>query len=73
MDSGAADAFFTDNRGAMLGRAEEVHCDGNWDGYEGGSIWGGSCMANGTTGIWPTIGCGNRGTKHSPAYVVMKF
>lgn len=73
MDSGAAAAFFPQGRAAMLGWAEEVQCEGNWNGYEGGSLWGGSCMANGTTGIWPASGCGNHGMKHSLAYVVMKF
>lgn len=62
IDSGAAGAFFTDGRGAMLGTFKEVPCNGNWNGGEGGSLWGGSCMANDTTGLWPAPGCGNRGS-----------
>jgi len=65
IDSGAAGAFFTDGRGSMLGTFEEVPCKGNWNGDEGGSLWGGSCMANDTTGLWPAIGCGNHGSPPS--------
>jgi EXPB1-like protein len=66
-DSGTAAAFFPPDRGAMLGTFEEVPCEGNWSGSEGGSLWGGSCMASDTTGLWPEVGCGNRGTTESLA------
>jgi hypothetical protein len=72
-DSGAAGAFFTDGRGAMLGTFEEVPCECNWSGSEGGSLWGGSCMANDTTPLWPGLGCGNVGTNHSLSCTVMTF
>ncbi|KAN0121004.1 RlpA-like double-psi beta-barrel-containing domain containing protein, partial [Russula decolorans] len=61
-DSGTGSAFFPPGRGAMLGTFEEVLCEGNWSGSEGGSLWGGSCMANDTTPLWPGRGCGNQGT-----------
>jgi hypothetical protein len=72
-DSGAADAFFPADRKAMLGTFEAVPCEGNWKGSEGGSLWNGSCMASVTTGLWPDVGCGNQGTKHSFACGVMQF
>jgi|SRR6266403_125510 len=72
-DSGTAAAFFPSGRGAMLGTFEEVPCEGNWSGSEGGSLWNGSCMANDTTGLWPAVGCGNKGTKHSLTCAVMQF
>jgi hypothetical protein len=72
-DSGTGSAFFPPGRGAMLGTFEEVLCEGNWSGSEGGSLWGGSCMANDTTPLWPGRGCGNQGTKHSFACTVMQF
>jgi hypothetical protein len=72
-DSGTGTAFFPSGRGAMLGTFEEVACEGNWSGSEGGSLWDGSCMANATTGLWPARGCGNQGRKHSLACTVMQF
>jgi hypothetical protein len=57
----------------MLGTFEEVPCKGNWNGGEGGSLWGGSCMANDNTGLWPARGCGNVGTEHSLACAAMQF
>lgn len=72
-DSGTGTAFFPQGREAMLGTFEEVPCEGNWDGYESGSLWNGSCMADDTTGLWPAVGCGNHGTKHSFACAVMQF
>jgi hypothetical protein len=72
-DSGTGTAFFPQGRGAMLGTFVEVPCKDNWSGSEGGSLWGGSCMANDTTGLWPDVGCGNHGTNHPFACVVMQF
>ncbi len=71
IDSGAAGAFFPGDRGAMLGTFEEVQCEGNWEGSEDKSLWNGSCMASDTNPLWPAVGCGNRGTKHSFACAVM--
>ena len=73
IDSGAAGAFFTGGRGSLLGTFEEVLCKGNWNGGEDGSLWGGSCMANDTTKLWPALGCGNHGTKHSLACAGCSF
>jgi len=72
-DSNAAAAFFPSGRGAMLGTFVEVPCNNNWSGSEGESLWGGSCMANDATGLWPAVGCGNRGTMNSLAPAVIQF
>jgi hypothetical protein len=53
----------------MLGDYEEVSCT-EWSGDEGSSLWNGSCMAPIGTSLWPSVSCGNEGTKHPPISLV---
>ncbi|KAI0286102.1 RlpA-like double-psi beta-barrel-protein domain-containing protein-containing protein [Russula aff. rugulosa BPL654] len=70
-DSGAAGAFFTGGREAMTGTFEEVVCENNWAGDQGGSLWDGSCLAGKNSPLWPQTVCGNQGTNHSFACAAM--
>ena len=47
----------------MLGEYQEVSCT-EWQGAEDTSLWGGSCMAPIDAPLWPSVACGNEGTKH---------
>lgn len=71
-DSKADTAFFPSTHGAMLGTYQEVSCTG-WNGGEGNSLWGGSCMAPDNAPSWPSVACGNEGTKHSLGCAVMQI
>jgi hypothetical protein len=71
-DSGAADAFFDANLGALVGNYEEVSCT-EWRGNKGNSLWGQSCLADVGAPLWPATSCGNKGTNHSLACAVMQF
>jgi hypothetical protein len=59
----------------MLGEYQEVSCT-EWQGAEDTSLWGGSCMAPIDAPLWPSVACGNEGTKHpliSLGCAVMQF
>ncbi|KZS94520.1 endoglucanase V-like protein, partial [Sistotremastrum niveocremeum HHB9708] len=61
-DNGASGAFFPSGHGALTGSYTEVPCQGNWSGSDGGSLWNGSCLSGESAGLWPAVGCGNKGT-----------
>jgi hypothetical protein len=63
-ESGAYDAFFPKPRGALSGHYEEVSCS-EWSGWDGPDLWNSACLTGESTGLWPSVGCGNTGMKLS--------
>ncbi|KAH9173533.1 RlpA-like double-psi beta-barrel-protein domain-containing protein-containing protein [Lactarius sanguifluus] len=64
-ESGAPAAFFPSGSGALTGTYEEVPCT-SWSGTEGSNLWDGACLADESTGSWPSAGCGNKGANFIP-------
>lgn len=63
-DSGAADAFFSNGHGALVGSYKEVSCD-EWEGSDSGNLqWNGACLKGEGAELWPSTsgGCSNQGT-----------
>ncbi|EIW79103.1 glycoside hydrolase family 45 protein [Coniophora puteana RWD-64-598 SS2] len=60
-DSGAAGAFFPSGHGALTGSYQEVPCS-QWSGSDGNPLWTGACLSGENASIWPSTGCGNKGT-----------
>ncbi|TFK74951.1 endoglucanase V-like protein [Pluteus cervinus] len=59
-DTGGAAAFFPSGHGALTGTFTEVSCS-QWSGSDGGDLWNGACLSGESAGMWPSVGCGNKG------------
>ncbi|KZS94519.1 endoglucanase V-like protein [Sistotremastrum niveocremeum HHB9708] len=60
-DTGASNVFFPSGHGALTGTYTEVPCS-QWSGHDGSPLWTGACLSGETAPIWPSTGCGNKGT-----------
>ncbi|TDL23794.1 endoglucanase V-like protein [Rickenella mellea] len=61
VDTGGANAFFPSGHGALTGTFQEVSCS-KWSGSDGPALWTGGCLSGETAPLWPSTGCGNKGT-----------
>jgi hypothetical protein len=62
-ESGAADAFFGPDGGALTGEYEEVSCL-EWQGTDSSTKeWDGACLAPDDAPLWPSVSCGNQGAR----------
>lgn len=50
----------TAGHGALTGSFQEVSCS-EWSGSDGSPEWNGACLKGEGAGLWPAVGCGNKG------------
>ena len=74
MDSGASDAFFPEDRHALVGEYVEVSCS-RWNGWDGDALWDGACMDGESASFWPDTsgGCANKGMNLTPCPLSEKY